>query len=92
MKKMIQTSPERIKDRIRDFILKEFLPAEDCDFLTDDAPLITGGILDSLAATKLIAFIEEHYDITLQANEVDVRNLNSVSKITQLVISKLSPK
>jgi len=36
------------------YILKEFLPGEDPNELTDATPLVTGGILDSLATLKLI--------------------------------------
>jgi acyl carrier protein len=83
-------SADRIKDNIKAYILKEFLPGENPELLTDSTPLISGGILDSLATIKLIAFIEEHYQLTLEAHEADVDNLNTVSGITKLINSKLS--
>ncbi|TIL47901.1 MAG: acyl carrier protein [Mesorhizobium sp.] len=43
----------------RDFILKEFLPGEMPENLTDSTELITGGILDSLATLKLVAYLEK---------------------------------
>ena len=78
------------KTAIKDFILKEFLPGEDPAELTDTTPLITGGILDSIATLKLVMFIEERYGISLQAHEVDAEHLDTISQIAQLIRSKKS--
>jgi acyl carrier protein len=79
-----------IKTFIKDFILKEFLPGEDPSELTDTTPLITGGVLDSIATLKLVMFIEERYGITLQAHEVDPEHLDTISQIAELIRSKKS--
>ena len=79
-----------IKTVIKDVILKEFLPGEDPYELTDTTPLITGGILDSIATLKLVMFIEERYGISLQAHEVDAEHLDTISQIAQLIRSKKS--
>jgi len=79
-----------IKTVIKDVILKEFLPGEDPSELTDATPLITGGILDSIATLKLVMFIEERYGISLQAHEVDAEHLDTISQIAQLIRSKKS--
>ena len=81
---------EQIKEDVRTFILKEFLPGEDREHLTDSTPLITGGILDSLATIKLVSFLEEHFHIQIQAHETDVEYLNNLDSITNLVQSKLN--
>ena len=78
-----------IKDPIKIYILEEFLPGEDAEQLSDSSPLITGGILDSLATLKLVSFLEERFQITLEAHEMDTENLNSLESITNLVQSKL---
>jgi acyl carrier protein len=79
-----------IKTVIKDFILKEFLPGEDPSELTDATPLITGGVLDSIATLKLVMFIEERYGISLQAHEVDPEHLDTITQIAQLIRSKKS--
>jgi acyl carrier protein len=79
-----------INATLKAFILKEFLPGEDPNELTDATPLITGGILDSLATVKLVAFMEEHYHITVKAHEADKENLNTVADIGRLIRSKLA--
>lgn len=74
---------------IKDFILKEFLPGENPDELTETTPLITGGILDSLATLRLVLFLEENFQISIQAHETGVDYLNTISDIAELVQSKL---
>lgn len=77
-----------ITSTIKDFILKEFLPGENPDELTETTPLISGGILDSLATIRLVAFLEEQFKITVQAHEADVEHLNTLSDIAAFVESK----
>jgi acyl carrier protein len=78
-----------INEKVRDFILSEFLPGEDPDELKEDTPLITSGILDSIATLKLITYLEKEFDITVAAHEADSENLNTISDICRLVVSKL---
>ena len=77
------------KEIIKGYILEEFLPGENPAELTDSTPLITGGILDSLATIKLVAFLEERFQINIQAHETMVDYLDTVSDIAQLVRSKM---
>ena len=73
---------------VKKYILDEFLPGEDPSELTEATPLITGGILDSLATMKLVMFIEERYGITMQAHEADAEHLDTIVLIEQLVQAK----
>jgi acyl carrier protein len=79
---------EDIQKTVKEYILREFLPGEDSEELTERTPLITGGILDSIATLKLVAFIEERYAITLAAHEADVEHLDTIASITNLIHSK----
>jgi acyl carrier protein len=79
---------QEIKEPIKEYILKEFLPGENPAALTDSTPLITGGILDSLATIKLVVFLEERFQIKIEAHETMVDYLNTISDIAQLVQSK----
>ncbi|MCW5622593.1 MAG: acyl carrier protein [Burkholderiales bacterium] len=80
---------EQVKEAVKGFILKEFLPGEDPANLTDDLPLISTGILDSIATLKLVLHLEERYGITLEAHEADKEHLDTLNKITSLVSSKM---
>ena len=82
-------SMQELKQAIREYILKEFLPGENPAALTDSTPLITGGILDSLATIKLVAFLEERFPIQIQAHETTMDYLDTISDIAQLVSSKM---
>lgn len=73
---------------VKAYILKEFLPGESPDALTEETPLITGGILDSLATLRLVAFLEEEFGIELAAHEADRDHLNTIADIASLVEAK----
>jgi acyl carrier protein len=79
---------EEIAKVIHHFILREFLPGEDPDELTERTPLITGGILDSISTLKLVVFLEEHFGITIEAFEAGVEHLDSIGQISELVARK----
>lgn len=77
-----------IKRAIKDYIMAEFLPGEDPAELTDSTPLISGGVLDSIATLKLVMHIEQTYGVELEAHEVDKENLDSLALIARLIASK----
>lgn len=76
------------KQKIKDFIMAQFLPGEDPHELTDDTPLISGGILDSIATLQLVMFIEETFRVSFQPHEVDKENLDSLNLMARLLQSK----
>jgi acyl carrier protein len=77
-----------IRQVLHQYILDEFLPGEDANELTDQTPLITGGILDSISTLKLVVFIEERFGVTVEAHEAGVENLDSVAQIGHLIAEK----
>ena len=75
-------------DTIRQFILSRYLPGETADNLRDDTPLRSSGILDSLATLSLISFLEEQFNIEVEAHETDVDNFDRIADIAALVEQK----
>ncbi len=73
---------------VKQYVLSHFLAGEDPAQLTDQTPLITGGILDSLATLDLVAFLEQRFSIELEAHEVDAERLDTLAAIAELVRSK----
>ena len=73
------------KQKIKDFIMAQFLPGEDPSELTDDTPLISGGILDSIATLQLVMFIEETFKVSFEPHEVDKENLDSLNLMAKLL-------
>ena len=76
------------KQKIKNFIMEQFLPGEDPDELTDDTPLISGGILDSIATLQLVMYIEETFRVSFEPHEVDKENLDSLNLMVGLLDSK----
>lgn len=75
-------------DAVKQFILKEFLPGEDPNELTETTPLVSTGILDSLATLKLVTFLEDEFGISVAPHEADEEHLNTLASIASLVQSK----
>lgn len=82
-------SEAEIKDTVREYILREFLPGQDAAELDDSVLLVTNGILDSVSTVKVVAFLEEHYGVQFEAYEMGAANLDSLPLIAQTVRSKL---
>jgi acyl carrier protein len=76
------------KQTVKEYILREFLPGENPDQLTEATPLISGRILDSLSTLKLVAFLEETFSVKIEPHEADVEHLDTISRIAGLVESK----
>jgi acyl carrier protein len=81
-------NPQDIKTTVKTFILNEYLPGEDPAALTDDTPLMTTGILNSIAVVKMVTFLENQLGITIKPHESVVENMNTLSDIVRLVMSK----
>jgi acyl carrier protein len=81
-------STEQIKEQVRAYILREFLPGEDPEQLTDSLSLIDGRILDSLATLRLVAYLEETFGFEFAAHEVGAQNLDNLNLIAGFVASK----
>ena len=79
---------QETRNRIKELILAEFLPDEDSALLTDTTALMTGGVLDSIATLNLVSLLEDEFDISLAAHEVNVDNFNTLEAIAALVESK----
>jgi acyl carrier protein len=77
-----------LMSRVKAFIMEEFLPGESPDELTETTPLISGGILDSIATLKLVLFMEETFGVSFEPHEVDRENLDDLKSIVRLLQSK----
>ena len=87
----METRPDDVKATIKDYILREFLPGESPDAIDDATPLMTGGILDSIATVKLISFLEERYGVQIEPHEMSADYLNFLPDIAALVAGRQQP-
>jgi len=81
---------EQIKETVKNYILKEFLPDEAPESLSYTTALVSTGILDSLATLDLVSFLEETYGIKIAAHEVGVDHMNTIDEIAGFVVAKQS--
>jgi acyl carrier protein len=79
---------ESIKSTLKEYVLSEFLPGEDPEALEDDTPLITGGIMDSIATVKFSLFVEEKFGVELQAHELSADYIDTLAGMATLIDSK----
>jgi acyl carrier protein len=77
-----------VTEALRGYILTNYLPGEVPANLTDDTPLRTSGVLDSLATLSLVSFVEKEFGIELEAHETGVETFDTIGAIATLVDRK----
>ncbi len=77
-----------IKASIKDYILEEFVPDGDID-VEDNTNLLEEEVVDSLGIFTLVSFIENKFNVSIDAEEVNLDNFETLESITKLVESKL---
>jgi acyl carrier protein len=56
--------------------------------ITNETPLLSSRLLDSIAVLRLVTLIEEEFNIEIEAFEVNVDNLDTIAKIAEFVSKK----
>lgn len=79
---------DTIKDRLRAFIIENFLFGDTDYALEDDASLIDNDVMDSTGVLELIAFIDEAFGVKMADADIVPANLDSLSKITAYVTAR----
>ena len=78
-----------VRNPIRDYVRRELLQDRPGFVLNDDTDLLTGHIIDSLGIFTLVTFLEEHFGIVVDADEVLVEHFETVADVANLVEAKL---
>lgn len=60
----------------------------DVDF-EKEKELIDGGVIDSFAVIQIVTELMEHFDIFIDADDIEPENLNSLDNICEMVKSKI---
>jgi methoxymalonate biosynthesis acyl carrier protein len=79
------------KEKIRDFIISNLMAFDDEIELADGDNIFQLGYINSLFAMKLLTFVESEFGITIENEEMDIKNFSSVNNIARLVELKLEP-
>ena len=77
-----------LKEKVRSFITENLIVLEDEDDFLDSDNIFELGYVNSLFAMKLLNFVEQEFDFTVENEEMDIQNFSSVDAITQLVEKK----
>lgn len=72
-------------DAIRQFVLTQFLSDVSAEDLPDDYDFIASGVIDSLGILKLIAWLEETFEVVLDYSELDPAHFRTVASIDAFV-------
>lgn len=80
---------EALCNKIRNFILENFLFTDDTSAIALDESLLERGIVDSTGMLEIVLFIEEQLGVRVRDEEMIIENLGSVSSIASFVDSKL---
>lgn len=78
---------DAVKNQIREFIVREYLPGEDPSNLGDDMPLRTSGILDSMSTLALVSFVEKTWNIEVEPHEAS-DSFDCINDIAALIEQK----
>lgn len=77
-----------IEKRIRSFIESDLMKEPPATPLTKDVSLIDTGIIDSLGLFKLVAFLEEAFQVSVEPDQVRADNFETLEKVLNLVKRK----
>jgi len=58
--------------------------------LNDSDSLLDKGIIDSTGVLELVGFLEEHYEFTIEDDELVPENLDSVNNLIKFIEKKKS--
>jgi len=71
--------------KIKVFIVEEFMPDVPAEELEDDFDLLTGGVVDSLGLLKVVAWLEDEFDIGVDDSELGPDSFRTVAAIKAYV-------
>ena len=74
-------------DLIKEFIVDNYLFGESNHF-DENTDLFEKGILDSTGVIELVGFIEKTFNITIENDELIIKNFSTLNHISQYLQSK----
>ncbi len=75
---------------IRYFLLNNLTRPPAADELTANFPLLTSGLLDSLTLFKLLLYLEEKFQVSVQPEEIVAEHFATPAAIEQLIRSRVA--
>ena len=74
--------------KIRSYVLENYLFTDDPAVLGDDDSFLEQGIIDSTGIMEVIFFLEDEFGITVEDEDMIPDNLDSISRICSYINRK----
>jgi D-alanine--poly(phosphoribitol) ligase subunit 2 len=71
--------------KIKEFIVSEFMPDVPPEELDAEFDLLAGGVVDSLGLLKVVAWLESEYDIGVDESELGPESFRTVKAIREYI-------
>ena len=76
---------DQLKERIRQYVIDEYVEEGPGVDIKDDTPLISGGIVDSFSMVSLKMFLETEYKIKIPDEKASAEAFDTVNRIAAVV-------
>ena len=83
--KRVQFKMQDINTKIRAFVMR-FLKNSN---ISDEDNLFKQGMLNSLFSMQLVVYIEKEFDISVENEDMELSNFNSIGAISRFISKKL---
>jgi len=77
-----------IKEKVKTFVINNFLLGDGLNTLDDNDSFLEKGIIDSTGILELVSFIEETFNIKVEDEELIPDNLDSLNKVSSYIARK----
>jgi len=76
------------QQKIKDYILENFLFSDDQSALKEDDSFMSKGIVDSTGMLEIIYFLEDEFGVQVAEDEMVPENLDSVNNLVAFLAKK----
>lgn len=77
-----------IQNRVKTYVLENFLFSDNGYELAEDASFLEEGIVDSTGVLELVMFVEEAFNIAVEDEEIVPENFDSIGQLTAYIRRK----
>ena len=74
-----------IEEKLKNFILTEFAEQIEQKSIDVNDDLLSMGIVDSMGVLQIVNFIEEHFGIKVEDEEITIDNFRTISAVARFV-------
>jgi acyl carrier protein len=88
LEKVIRGMNSDIKTSVQTFVIDHFVKIPDM-VVDDDMSFLESGLIDSMGALELVAFLEETFKFSVEDEEIIPENLDSISRLVKYINLKI---